>query len=273
MENYFFQLSGVINTDLNNLSQHNGRRALIYLLGNNNNAIVAADILIYFIYQSFAAFKKFPDLMEEYNGFIIRTYQDIEFAVGCSNLMRNRTPLNLLKEEGLLETHNHSKNRRTCYRVNIENLIEKLDEAYLALGHYKEEYENNYKENHIQKEYKDPVDWDSVNDQLSKADHGVDYFNDRGISIFDVGMMFYVQKYWKETYGTDYKWSRGEFNTLSQHLTSNGVKQMMVEDVERLRDAIRTLDEVNWLTKAYTARKIVFRMRGYYRFKGKGENR
>lgn len=265
LDNFLFQLYGLIDLDFSNLGQCDGRRALIYLLGDNNNAIVAADILIYLIYQTYTTPQ---DLLEQYNGFIERPYKQIELYTGCSNLRKHQIPLDLLKEEGLIETNNKGLHRWTCFKVNTETLIEKLDEAYIAVGKMRDNFWDNYKKRKNNKtEYNDPVDWGSVNDLLFNADHGVDYFKKRGITIFDVEMMFYVQKCWKETYGTDYKWSRGEFNTLSQYLTSKGVKTLTKEDVERLRDAIKTLDEVDWLTKAYTARKIIFRMNGYKKFK------
>lgn len=270
INNFLSGLYGIINIDFPNLSNQDGRRALIYLLGNNNNAIVAADILIYLIYQTFTTS---PDLLEQYDGFIVRTYSDIESAVGCSNLMNCRTPLKLLKDKGLIKTNNNSEHRRSCYRVDISSLIEQMDEAYEALGKYREKCRETYMENHRPSTYNDPVNWEEVNDHLIEGQQDVEYFRERGIKVFDIEMMFYVQKYWKETYGEDYKWSRGEFYTLSKNLTSKGVKRMMMEDVEKLRDAIQTLDEVDWLTKAYTARKIIMRMNGYKKFKKKGENR
>ena len=137
IDNFIAQVQGIISTDFNHLNNQDGRRALIYSLGNNNNAIVAADILIYLIYQTLAT----PfNLLEQYDGYIVRTYQQIELETGCSNLINNRTPIRLLKDAGLIETNNKSQKRRTCYKVNTEVLIDRLDEAYIQMGIEKDRF-------------------------------------------------------------------------------------------------------------------------------------
>lgn len=262
IDNFIAQVQGIISTDFNNLNHQDGRRALIYLLGNNNNSIVAADILIYFIYQTSAT----PlNLLEQYGGYIVRTYQQIELETGCSNLINNRTPIRLLKESGLIETNNKSQKRRTCYKVNTELLVEKLDEAYIQMGIEKERfYEEFNKET-------DDVDWEHINDLVDAAESD-DYKLDKLISIigknrvYDIPMMFYVDKYWKERFGTDFKWNRGEYNTLSYHISHKGKNRMTGEDIDRLKEAIFTLDEVDWMKCQYPAFRIVKRLLGFKKF-------
>lgn len=258
IRNFIAHVQGIVSTDFNNLNHQDGRRALIYLLGNNNNAIVAADILIYLLYQTLGT----PEyLLEQYGGFIVRPYRQIEMDTGCSNLLNNNTPIRILKESGLIETNNKSQKRKTCYKVNTELLVEKLDEAYIQMGIEKERFYEDFDKD------TDPIDWDHINelvDNEERRDELVSIICKERRRDFDIGMMKCVDKYWKETYGTDFKWTRGEFNTLSYYLTGGGVKGFSKEE---LREAISTLDEVDWMKCKYPAFRIVKRIVGYKRFK------
>lgn len=262
IDNFIAQVRGIISADFNHLNHQEGRRALIYLLGNNNNAIVAADILIYLLYQTLDTSE---NLLEQYDGFIVRPYRQIEMDTGCSNLLNNSTPIRILKESGLIETNNKSQKRRTCYKVNTELLVEKLDEAYIQMGIEKERfYEEFNKET-------DDIDWEHINDLVdSSKEDGKIFEKLKAIigekRVYDIPMMFYVDKYWKERFGTDFKWNRGEYNTLSYHISHKGKSIMTEEDIDRLKEAIFTLDEVDWMKCQYPAFRIVKRLLGFKKF-------
>lgn len=266
MENFLFQLLGLIQHDFN---QRDGRRALIYLLGDGNNAIVAADILIFLIYQSYNILKDRKDLLEAFDGFIICPYTLIETETGCSNLRRHKASLNLLEDAGFIDYDTNTKGHFSRFKVNTDVIVEELDEGYSAIGKMRDDFWNEYRESTRGL-------WKKMNEYLVEDksfsfprpyNENIDFLREKGFKDFDILMMMYVQKYWKETYGTDYKWSWGEFNTLSDYLTSKGVKEITPENLERLRNAIQTLDEVSNLTYAYTARKIILRMNGIKDFK------
>ena len=262
IDNFIAQVQGIISTDFSNLNNQDGRRALIYSLGNNNNAIVAADILIYLIYQTLAT----PtNLLKQYDGYIVRTYQQIELETGCSNLINNRTPIRLLKETGLIETNNKSQKRRTCYKVNTEVLIDRLDEAYIQMGIEKERFYEEFNQT------TDKIDWEHINELVDGANED-DEKIDKLVSIigrnrvFDIPMMHYVDKYWKEKFGTDFKWNRGEYNTLSHYLSHKGTHNLSKEEKDKLKEAINTLEEVDWMECKYPAFRIVKRFFGFKKF-------
>ena len=262
IDNFIAQVQGIISTDFNNLNNQDGRRALIYSLGNNNNAIVAADILIYLLYQTLAT----PtNLLNQYDGYIVRTYQQIELETGCSNLINNRTPMKLLKETGLIETNNKSQKRRTCYKVNTEVLIDRLDEAYIQMGIEKERFYEEFNQT------TDKIDWEHINELVDGANED-DEKLEKLIAIigrnrmYDIPMMFYVDKYWKEKFGTDFKWNKGEYNTLSYHVSHKGTYRMTKEDIDNLKEAINTLEEVDWMKCRYPAFRITKRLLGFRKF-------
>ena len=257
MENFLFQLLGLIQHDFN---QRDGRRALIYLLGDGNNAIVAADILIFLIYQTYNILKDRKDLLEAFDGFIICPYTLIETETGCSNLRRHKASLNLLEDAGFIEYDTNTKGHFSRFKVNTDVIVEELDEGYSAIGKMRDDFWKNYKKS---------IDWDTLNDHLIEGRQDVDFLRKQGFKDFDIELLYWIQKLWKDTYGTDYKWSRGEFNTLSQYFTAHGQKRLTSEDVKKMKEAIQTLNEVSNLTYAYTARKIILRMNGSKDFKKK----
>ena len=259
IDNFIAQVQGIISTDFNYLNNQDGRRALIYSLGNNNNAIVAADILIYLIFQTLAT----PlNLLKQYEGYIVRTYQQIELETGCSNLINNRTPMKLLKETGLIETNNKSQKRRTCYKVNTEVLIDRLDEAYIQMGIEKDRFYEEFNQK------TDDVEWEYINELVDNVKTDDEKF-DKLLTIigrekiYDIPMMYYVDKFWKEKFGVDFKWNRGEYNTLSYHLSHKGTYKMSDEEIEKLKNAIFTLEEVDWMKCQYPALRIVKRLYGF----------
>lgn len=265
-----FELKGFIDTTFhnNNINLQKSRRALIHILGDNNYAIVAADIFIYFLFQTIATPQ---ELLDKYDGFIVRTARQIELAVGCTELMKSRGPMDILKKKGLIETHNHSYKGRLAYRVNFDPITfeEELKDAYKEV---EKEIEANRQTHEdieaMRKTSQQPIDidWDIVNTLVDNPKENWKYLESKGIGYLDTFMMYHVDTYWKGAYKTDYKWSLGEFNTLSLYLTGKGKKKLFNDDLDKLKNAIETLDEVDWMKKAHTAKKIVKRYEGVGKF-------
>lgn len=265
-----FQSFGIINSYFNNLNQQKGRRALILSLGNCNLSIVAADILIYLIWQTYTT----PEsLLEEYGGYIVRTQEQIELATGCTDFSTNKKPMELLVEMGLVQKDYKSVGRRTRYRVNLDKVIELVETGLMELDKMLNEYTQRQADIKIQKAfnkaYKEMnIDWEHINNYVDDpTKENQEYLEERGITLPNMQLMHFVDIYWKEFYGEDYKWNQAELNKLSCDINGRATKFLTDEEKERLKEAIATIDEMDWQKEAHIATKICNRYKGYYDFK------
>lgn len=270
MNNIKFQTLGIIKDYFNNLNQQKGRRALIRALGDGNQAIAAADILIYLVWQTFDTDE---ELLKKYDGYIVRTNEQIVLATGCSDFNNSSRHIEMLIEKGFIERDRKTFRNKCRYKVNLNTVIYELDRCLEELDLEVKEYTS--KQESIKKadeeRSKNPnrskVDWESVNSLADNpSEENLEILEGQGLSALDVQLIYYVDKFYKEATGYDFYWTLPAFNTLTEVVNGRGTKIMTDEDINRLRYAIQTLDEVSWMKKAHISTRICKRLAGYKRF-------
>lgn len=270
MSNIKFQTLGIIKDYFNNLNQQKGRRALIRSLGDGNQAIAAADILIYLVWQTFDTSE---GLLKKYDGYIVRTNEQIVMATGCSDFNNSSRHIEMLIEKGFIERDRKTYRNKCRYKVNLNAIISELDRCLKELEIEFKEYttkQESIKKVDEERANRSKVDWESVNSLADNpTEENLEILEKQGLSALDVQLIYYVDKFYKETTGCEFIWSLPSFKTLTKVVNGYGSKIMTNEVIDNLKYAIQTLDEVSWMKKAHTATKICKRLAGYKSFKTK----
>ena len=207
-----FQSYGIIKDYFNNLNQQKGRRALIHALGDNNIAIAAADILIYLVWQTFDTDE---ELLDKYDGYIVRSNEQIELATGCTSFNNSQKHINLLIEKGYIERDFKSYRYKSRYKVNLQVVVDDLDKSLIELFNQNEAYtlkQEAIKEADTKKARAKELDFDKVN-EASKDNNPLD-LGTLSSNPDTLTLIYIVNHYYKKYTNKNFYWNPVKFNTL-----------------------------------------------------------
>lgn len=212
MSDIKFQSFAIIKDYFNNLNQQKGRRALIHALGEGNVAIAAADILIYLVWQTFDTDQK---ILDTFNGYIVRTNEQIELATGCSKFNNSQKHIDLLIESGLVERDFKSYRNKSRYKVNLEKVVEVLDKNLEEI--YNENASYTQRQNEIKEADKirytaSSLDFDEVN--KVSVNNNPKEIGTLSKNYDTLALIYIVNHYYKKYTGNRYVWNAVKFNTL-----------------------------------------------------------
>ena len=223
MSDIKFQSFAIIQDYFNNLNQQKGRRALIHALGDNNTAIAAADILIYLVWQTFDTDQK---LLETYNGYIVRTNEQIELATGCSKFINSQKHINLLIEKGFIERDFKSFRNKSRYKVNLEFVVSELDKNLAELYEKNEAYtqkQNAIKEADEKRFTASNLNFDDVN--KASQDNNPTEIGKLSKDFETLYLIYTVNHYYKLYTGKTFFWNAVKFNTLMTTWRNRAVRK------------------------------------------------
>ena len=202
---------------LETIDNYKSRRALTLSFNEGQAGVIYADVLVYLTLEYLAQIKTNLKKLEANDDFMVKTPRDAEIELGLSQ-DKIRLVYKGLEAAGLITIKKKGQDNRTCLKVNLEAVNQRLEEFIPKFEALKKEYVEQQEQAHKDKKERliknaqSKLDFDKVN-EISNNN------NPKEIgSLTDdydtCSLIYVVNHYYKKYTGKNFFWNAVKFNTL-----------------------------------------------------------
>ena len=195
-----------------NINSLRTRRILTLSFNDGIAGVLYTDVLVYLTVEYLKQFQNYKSLTK-HEGFMVKTHKDVEMFVGISSTYKVGLIYKGLEAAGLITLKKKGQDNRTCVKVNLRAIDDRLAEYEPQFEKMTSDYVEEQKR--FQNKRKDKsFDLEKVNNLTDKND-----FEELKESIKDhnrLSLIYGVNHYYKQFTGKAFVWRIGDLNTMLQ---------------------------------------------------------
>ena len=202
---------------LNTINDYKSRRALTLSFNDGQAGVIYAEMLVYLTIEYLGQLKNNSKKLEANDGYMVKTPRDVEIELGLSQ-DKVRLVYKGLEAAKIISIKKKGQDNRTCLKVNLDAVNERLNEFIPKFEAMKNEYVEQQEKSRLEKKERliknaqSKIDFDSVNATVetnNPSEIG------KITQDFDTCSLIYVvNHYYKKYTGKNYFWNAVKFNTL-----------------------------------------------------------
>lgn len=202
---------------LTTIDSYKSRRALTLSFNEGKAGVIYADVLVYLTIEYLSQLKNNPELLASHDGFMVKTPKDAEIELGLSQ-DSIRLVYKGLEAAKIIEVKTKGQDNKTCLRVNLDVVNQRLEEFIPKFEAMKQEYFEKQEKTQAQRKEQSTknlqrnLDFDKVN-EVSINNNPKD-LGDLSNDADTLTLIYIVNHYYKLYTGRTFIWNAVKFNTL-----------------------------------------------------------